>query len=206
MDGVIVDNHNYHVKAWEVFCNRHKIQFTEKTFRAKYFGKNNFDILNGLMSIPPTQNQIETLGEEKETIYRNLYQKDIVALKGLIPFLFQLKELGIKTAVATSAPTSNLDFTLDSLKIRHLFDVIVDASGVIKGKPDPEIYIKASNLLQISPSNCVVFEDSISGILSGQSAGMRVVALVTTHKADELPKTFLKVNDFTETSIELLTS
>ncbi len=204
MDGVIVDNHIFHVKAWEVFCNNHGFQFDEASFRAKFFGKNNFDILNGLMSNPPTLNQVNSLGEEKEAIYREIYQKDIAPVKGLVPFLIKLRELGIKTAVATSAPTSNLDFTLDSLLIRNLFDDVVDASGITKGKPDPEIYIKASNLLGVKPENCVVFEDSISGILSGQSAGMNVIALTTTHLINELPKTTIVISDFTQISVEII--
>lgn len=196
MDGVIVDNHTYHVKAWEVFCQRHSLPFDETSFRAKYFGKNNFDILNGLMSTLPTMNQIESLGEEKEAIYREHYQQDIAPVKGLTPFLIKLKESGIKTAVATSAPTSNLDFTIDSLGIRHLFDVIVDASGITKGKPNPEIYLKAAHQLNVQPNNCIVFEDSISGIMAGQNAGMSVVSLITTHKKEELPQTMLSISNF----------
>lgn len=203
MDGVIVDNHTYHVKAWEVFCQRHRINFDEISFRAKYFGKNNFDILNGLMNVPPTISQIELLGEEKEAIYRELYQKEISPLNGLVNFLIKLKESGIKRAIATSAPTSNLDFTLDNLNIRYLFDAIVDASGISKGKPDPEIYLKAASLLNINPNECVVFEDSVSGILSGQRAGMHVIALTTTHSKDELPKTKILLKDFTEINLEI---
>jgi len=69
---------------------------------------------------------------------------------------------------------------------------------VTKGKPDPEIYIKAAKLLEISPEHCIVFEDSISGIKSGQNAGMKVIALITTHKKEELPQTEIQINDFTE--------
>lgn len=202
MDGVIVDNHTYHVKAWAEFCHKHNIPFNEITFRANYFGKNNHDILHGLMNNGLTLEQINTLGEEKEQIYRDLYKEDITPINGLVPFLNTLKAEGIKTAVATSAPTSNLDFTLDSLKIRYLFDIVVDASGISKGKPDPEIYLKASNLLGITPSSCVVFEDSISGIKSGQNAGMSVIGLITTHSKEELPFTTLAISDFTEISIE----
>jgi len=196
MDGVIVDNHTYHVKAWEVFCQRHSLPFDETSFRAKYFGKNNFDILKGLMERPLSIEEIDILGEEKEAIYRKLYKQDITEVEGLIQFLNILKGLGIKTAVATSAPTSNLDFTIDSLGIRHLFDVIVDASGITKGKPDPEIYLKAARLLNIKPDSCIVFEDSISGILAGKNAGMNVVSLLTTHKKEELPQTKLSITNF----------
>lgn len=196
MDGVIVDNHTYHVKAWEVFCQRHSLPFKETSFRAKYFGKNNFDILNGLMERSLTLKEIDVLGEEKEAIYRELYKQDITPVKGLKEFLIKLKSEGVKTAVGTSAPTSNLDFTIDSLDIRHLFDVIVDATGITKGKPDPEIYLKAARLLNVQPKHCIVFEDSISGIMAGQSAGMSVVSLLTTHSKEELPPTKLNLSNF----------
>ncbi len=204
MDGVIVDNHTYHVRSWAEFCRSKNIPFDEDSFRTKYFGKNTRDTFNGLLDYQLTEEQINTLGEEKERIYREIYKDHIAPVNGLIPFLISLKKAGIKTAVATSAPTSNLDFTLDLLNIRHLFDAIVDASMVSKGKPDPEIYLKAAKLIDISPDKCIVFEDSISGIKSGQSAGMRVVGLITTHSVDELPETYLSIKDFTSISIEKL--
>lgn len=204
MDGVIVDNDTYHVRSWAEFCKRKNIPFDEETFRTKYFGKNTRDTFKGLLDYPLTEEEMNTLGEEKERIYRDMYKDYITPVNGLIPFLISLKEAGIKTAVATSAPTSNLNFTLDALKIRHLFDVVVDASMVSKGKPDPEIYLKAAELIGISSEGCIVFEDSISGIKSGQNAGMRVVALATTHTPSELPKTSLTIKDFTVISIERL--
>ncbi len=204
MDGVIVDNHTYHVRSWAQFCKAKNIPFDEGTFRTKYFGKNTKDTFNGLLDYQLTEEQVNTLGEEKEKIYREIYKDYITPVNGLIPFLNSLKKAGIKTAVATSAPTSNLDFTLDSLNIRHLFDVVVDASGVTKGKPDPEIYLKAAKLLGVLPAHCVVFEDSISGIESGYNAGMRVVGLITTHPIDELPETYLSIKDFTSISIDKL--
>jgi beta-phosphoglucomutase len=202
MDGVIVDNDIYHIQAWAEFCKKKSIPFNESTFRAKFFGKNTRDTFHGLLDHQLTEEQINILGEEKEKIYRDIYKDHIAPVNGLIPFLISLQESGIKTAVATSAPTSNLDFTLDNLKIRHLFDILVDATGIIKGKPNPEIYLKAAKLLGIPPSDCIVFEDSISGINSGLSAGMRVIALATTHRPEELPKTSLIINDFTEISVK----
>jgi beta-phosphoglucomutase len=204
MDGVIVDNHTYHVRSWAEFCIAKNIPFDENTFRTKYFGKNTRDTFNGLLNFQLTEEEINNLGEEKEKIYREMYKDHITPVNGLIPFLISLKKTGIKTAVATSAPTSNLDFTLDTLGIRHLFDIVVDASGVVNGKPNPEIYLKASKLLNIPPSNCLVFEDSISGIMAGRNAGMNVIALITTHKKEELPSTSLAINDFTEISIEMI--
>ncbi len=79
-----------------------------------------------------------------------------------------------------------------------MFDAVVDSSMVKECKPDPEIYLKASELIGIAPKECIVFEDSISGIQSAHNAGMKVIALITTHKAEELPKTYMQVYDFTE--------
>jgi len=202
MDGVIVDNQLYHMKSWATFCQKHNIPFNESNYRAKYFGKTNHDIFRELVGSKLTDEQIDLLAEEKEHLYRDIYKDYITPVKGLIPFFESLKASGIKIAVATSAPTSNLDFTIDSLKIRSLFDVIVDSSMITRGKPDPEIYLKAAKQLGIKPAECVVFEDSISGINSGHNAGMMVVALITTHSLNELPKTPIAIKDFTEISIE----
>ena len=198
MDGVIVDNHIYHVQAWAEFCKQHNIPFDENSFRTKYFGKTNHSIFPELISSRLTNQEIDELAEVKELIYRNIYVDFIKPVKGLIEFISGLKEKGVKTAVATSAPKSNLNFVLDKLNIRHLFDIVVDASMVTEGKPNPEIYLKAAALLNITPKDCVVFEDSISGIQSAHNAGMEVIALITTHQPHELPKTKLQVYDFTE--------
>jgi beta-phosphoglucomutase family hydrolase len=198
MDGVIVDNHIYHVKAWAEFCRQQNIPFNELTFRTKYFGKTNQSIFRELVDGKLSNRQIDLLAEEKEQIYRNIYIDYMSPVKGLVPFISNLRKRGFKTAVATSAPKSNLDFVLDQLNIRHLFDVVIDSSMINESKPNPEIYLRASENLNIDPKNCLVFEDSISGIQSAHNAGMEVIAILTTHKSEELPKTKLQVYDFTE--------
>lgn len=201
MDGVIVDNHIYHVKAWETFCNRHGLPFTENDFRRRFFGKTNLDIFRGLIGNDISIPDSERMGEEKEAIYREIYREHIKPVEGLADLLKGFKEHGILTAVATSAPTSNLDFVVDTLALRDLFTAFVDASMITHGKPHPEIYLKAASLLNADPVNCIVFEDSVSGIKSGHAAGMRVVALATTHSPNELPETALLVKNFTGLSV-----
>ena len=198
MDGVIVDNHHFHVLAWEEFCKKHNIDFEEQDFRANYFGKVNFDILTSLTGKSLSPEQVETLGEEKESIYRRIYKDHIKPVHGLEVFLSLLKQNEVKIAVASSAPISNIDFVLDHLNFREYFDAIIDASMVVKGKPDPEIYLKAIKAIDVHPTSCVVFEDSVSGIQSGLGAGAEVIALLTTHSASELPKTSLQIKDFTD--------
>jgi beta-phosphoglucomutase family hydrolase len=198
MDGVIVDNHKYHLLAWEQFCLKHSFPCVISTFSAQYFGKSNHEILNALSGQILTSDIALKLGEEKEEVYRKLYRNEIKPLNGLVELLKKLKSDNKLVAIASSAPISKIDFVLDSLSIRLYFDVIVDVSMVKNSKPDPEIYLKAADLLNVNPSKCLVFEDSHSGIKAALSAGMNVIAIATTHKKEELNPNLLKINDFEE--------
>jgi len=201
MDGVIVDNHNYHVKAWKEFCAIKNIPFDEQEFRTKYFGKNNHDILTGLLTKDISEEEVIHLGEAKEELYRKIYQPYIKPVEGLKKIIKSLKITNISLAVATSARKPNLDFIVNSLQIEPYFDALVDASMVQNSKPDPEIFLKAAYQLGVEPQDCVVFEDSVSGINAAKAAGMRVVALLTTHNRNELPDASLFVKDFTDESL-----
>ncbi|MDX9848497.1 MAG: HAD family phosphatase [Tenuifilaceae bacterium] len=204
MDGVIVDNHHYHVAAFSEFCKLKGIPFSEGEFRVKYFGKSNHEIFSGLLHREISKEESALLGDEKEAIYRQIYKEHITPVSGLIDFLRLLKGNSINIAVGTSAGSQNLDFVLSNLNIRHFFDAQVDSSYVERGKPNPDIFLKAAERLGVKPSECLVFEDSVSGIQAAHAAGMDVVALLTTHKRDELPLVSLYVEDFTDPGIREL--
>lgn len=204
MDGVIVDNHHYHVAAFNEFCKLKGIPFSEDEFRVKYFGKSNHEIFSGLLQREISKEEAAMLGDEKEAMYRQIYKEHITPVSGLIDFLRLLKGNSINIAVGTSAGSQNLDFVLSNLNIRHFFDAQVDSSYVERGKPNPDIFLKAAERLGVKPSECLVFEDSVSGIQAAHAAGMDVVALLTTHKRDELPLVSLYVEDFTDSGIREL--
>jgi sugar-phosphatase len=82
-------------------------------------------------------------------------------------------------------------------------DAVVAAEDVTRGKPDPEPYLKAANLLGVKPENCIVFEDSMAGIKSGMAAGASVVALTTTHGADELTGVDFLIRDFSQVTVKI---
>jgi beta-phosphoglucomutase family hydrolase len=195
MDGVIVDNYAFHQEAWKIFCRRHAVDFDE-AFRSEVFGGTNRDHLETFFRRPLTAREVADLEQEKEAVYRELYREDIRPLPGLLPFLQQLKQAGVPMALATSSPPVNVGFVLDETGTRSYFDVIMDASHVTHGKPHPEIYLKTAEALGLEPNACLVFEDSVNGINSALRAGMRVIALTTTHAADELPEVDLHVPTF----------
>lgn len=198
MDGVVVDNHKFHYEAWKAFADKYNFELNPTIYRDRFNGKTNTDLFQMIFgSITPEE--MKSYADEKEGMYQELYLPHMKAHTGLIDFLDYLETHKIKIALGTSAPTSNVDFTLDTLKLRKYFDVIVDGFQVKKGKPDPEIYQLCAMKLGEEPKNCVVFEDSLAGLESGERAGCKIVGVATSHQAFELKShTDLIIHDFTE--------
>ena len=206
MDGVIVDNHQYHLQSWLSFFERNGIHMTEVEYKEKVNGRVMHAILPKILGRSLSSDEIRRLGEQKEAEYRELYKADIQPTSGLIDFLQELQQKDIPRAIATSAPPSNVDFTLERTGLRAYFPVIVDDTMVTTGKPDPEVYLKSAEQLGMPPNRCVVFEDAILGIQAGKSAGMPVVALATTHTREELEATEADyiIDDFSGLTVERL--
>ncbi|MHA8051485.1 HAD family hydrolase [Aquirufa sp. ROCK-SH2] len=196
MDGVIVDNLPYHVDAWLLFCERKGIPLTRDLFYKELNGMNSKDTFEYFYKREMAGEELYLLEEEKEKIYRDFYKDFRKAADGLITFLDQLKSEHILCALATSAGQGNIDFIVDGLGIRDYFQVIVGGGEVKKGKPDPEIYLKAADKLGVKYSECWVIEDSLQGIKSGQSAGMNVVGITTSHTQEELAHTQIQAPNF----------
>ena len=85
---------------------------------------------------------------------------------------------------------------LDGLALRPWFDAVVDGGMVTKGKPDPETFLLLADALKVAPARCVVFEDSLLGEEAARRAGMKVVAITTSHRADEFRWASVKAPDF----------
>lgn len=185
MDGVIIDSLPYHIEAWKQFGKLHNLGLSDEDVR-RDFGRRNREILSGIFKRELSEEEIQAFDNEKEALYRELHSKHIKPAPGLMDFLKDLREKGIKTAIGSSAPPLNMKFVMDSLGLYPFIDGYAHAGMVEKGKPDPEIFLKSAELIGIPPENCVVFEDSLPGIEAGLRAGMKVIAVATTHREDEL--------------------
>jgi len=206
MDGVIVDNRDFHFGAWEAFAREHGLPFDPQFFKDHLFGRVNREILRGIFKAGLTEDRAARFAEEKESLYRELYHDHVRPARGLVPFLKELKAAGVATAVATAAPRVNLDFVLDEADLRRYFDVLIDIASVRKGKPAPDLYLKAAEELGRKPEECAAFEDSYPGVESALAAGMRVVGVTTTHTAAELAHAHIAIADFREVDIAKLRS
>jgi beta-phosphoglucomutase len=196
MDGVLVDNRAMHTQAWRDMAAKLGLPFSEKRFTAELFGRTNPAILRGLYGYDLPAADVERLAEEKEARYREIHRGRVVPTAGLAAFLEVLLADGATLAVATSAPRANLDFFMSETGLRRYFQVLVDVGQVKNGKPDPEIYLRAAEALRRPPRRCVAVEDSLPGVASALAAGMKVVAVTTTHPASELMGALLAVADF----------
>lgn len=145
MDGVIVDNHYYHFKSWQLFFERYGKSIDEDDYKRNINGRTMKAIIHGIF--PERQLSAEqaiAYGREKEEIYRDIYKDALALTPGFIDFLELAKSRNIPLVVGTSAPKENVEFTLDGLKIRHYFHDVLDDRAVTKGKPDPEVYLKCA--------------------------------------------------------------
>ncbi len=198
MDGTMINNMDYHKKAWKEFAKRHGFEFTDEEFKEKFSGKKNDQIFTGIFGSSLTHNQINDYTEEKESIYRELYAPEIKAVVGLTDAISSLEKNGKKLAVATTAPKGNRDFGFKALDLENTFDIILGDEHVVNGKPNPEIYLETAKKLNIDPSRCIVFEDSPPGVEAGKRAGMTVIGILTTHSEEDLKNADYLVNDFTQ--------
>lgn len=198
MDGVLVDNSAIHVEAFVEWCKRRNIDFASEKLIA-LFGLGNDDILKVVMNNDNlTKEEIDLYANEKEAIYREMFEATIEPMGGLIELLKQLKERGVKIAVGSSGMRKNVNFVLDRCGIASYFDAIADGDMVVRAKPDPEVFLKAASLLGLEPAECLVFEDSFAGVKAARSAGMKVIVLTTTYAAERHDDYDDLIADFTE--------
>ncbi|MGZ3871684.1 MAG: HAD family hydrolase [Mucilaginibacter sp.] len=205
MDGTLIDNTPYHFKSWQALYKKYgKGELSKHTYYTDISGVPVMDTIKRIFGADHDEAGLKALLNEKEDFYRNAYAPFLGPINGLEIFLTELKSAGVKMAMATSATVQDIDFVLNKIPIRDDFNEIVNASMVSKPKPDPQIFLKAAEKLNMPASNCVVFEDSLAGIKAANSAGMRVVAITTGHKASELHPVDLVIDDYAGLTVQKL--
>ena len=187
MDGVICHTNPYHSLAFREFFSVRNLSPTDEEFAQHMFGKSNSYILSHFFKRPITGEELMEMEEEKEGLFRKIYEPHIEPITGIIEFMTDLKEKGVKLGVATSAPHANLELILSKINIREKLGSVMASEDVKKHKPDPEVYLGSAANLGVSPERCLVFEDSFSGVSAALNAGMRVVGVLSSHTKEELP-------------------
>jgi HAD superfamily hydrolase (TIGR01509 family) len=165
-------------------------------------GKRNSELVADLIGGTLTEDVVFAHGAEKERVFREMMLAEGIEkyrVPGVTEFLERHKSWPM--AIGSNAEPANIDFTLDHFGLRPYFKVMVDGHQVARGKPFPDIYLKAAELLGLKPEQCIVFEDSPTGAAAGLAAGMRVVGVETTptHFQEGVS---LSIKDFTDPALE----
>jgi len=179
LDGVIVDTAKYHYIAWRELAHELGFLFTEKdNERLKGVSRmKSLEILLEVGGMSFSESRKKALAEKKNKRYveliNQLTPEDI--LPGARLFIENLKTKNIKTALGSAS--KNAMTILNKLEITNLFESIIDGTKVSKAKPDPEVFLKAAQELDLNPEECIVFEDAQAGIEAAKNGKMWAVAV-----------------------------
>lgn len=185
MDGVLADTEPIHFESWVKLSKEIGIKFTKEFFKST-FGQQSIPITRKLVGPKVNNGLVEKWANRKEKYYREMIKDKLQPLPGSIELIQNLRRNKFKLAIGSSGPPENVELLLKSLNIKRYFNAIITAADVNKGKPEPDVFLYAADKLNISPKHCLVIEDAPVGILAAKKAGMKVIALTTTHREKEL--------------------
>jgi HAD superfamily hydrolase (TIGR01509 family) len=197
MDGVLIDSNPTHAAAWIEYLSA--LGIPSEGIDTWMAGKRNDQIMRILLGPSASDDEIFAHGAAKEALYRRLMapQLEQHLMPGLRPFLDSLA--GLPIGLGSNAEPANVDFLLDSASLRPRFHAIVDGHQVEHPKPAPDIYLKVACLLDADPTQCVIFEDSPSGIRAARAAGARVIGV--NRSGAPLDGAELTIRDFTDPAL-----
>ncbi len=185
-DGVIIDSSRQHEESWDRLAAEEKRPLPEGHFVAG-FGKKNDWIIPHILKWTSDLAEVRRLSLRKEELYRAIVvEKGIAALPGVETFLHRLRDAGVPNCIGSSTHRENITTILGVLGFADLFGGMVTAEDVTRGKPDPDVFLKAAAKTGCEPRRCIVFEDALAGIEAAHAGGMKVVGVATTHELGTL--------------------
>jgi beta-phosphoglucomutase len=187
MDGTIVDTVELHFQAWYTVLDERSIPITRESLRAA-FGKNAVGIVSAHLDHPPEPDFLTEVIDSKEALFQQMVRENPVPVfPGATEWLETLQARGVKQAIASSAPMGNITVTVEKLDLSKYFIELVSGAD-LPPKPAPDVFLEAARLLGFLPEDCIVIEDAVAGVQAAQAAGMKCIAVATTHAAEELPE------------------
>ena len=177
MDGTLIDSGDYHWRAWDRQMTAEGAPISHEQFVAT-FGQRNDTILRGWLGDDLADAEMARISAAKEALYRAmLAEYGIELLPGNRAWLERLQAEGWRQAIASAAPRANIEAILGVLELDGIFDTIVAAEDVLRGKPDPQVFLLAAERLGVPPAQCIVVEDAPAGVEAAQRAGMRSIGV-----------------------------
>ncbi len=190
LNGTMINDMEFHMRAWaEILNNDLKAALTPEQLKSQMYGKNSELLVRVFGKGKFTNEEMEHWSIEKEKRYQKTYLPHLRLINGLKNFLDRALGKKVPMAIGSAAIPFNINFVLDNLDLRKYFSAIVSAEDVVISKPHPETFLKAAEIIKVSPSDCLVFEDAPKGVEAAKLAGMECVVLTTMHNRNEFPLT-----------------
>jgi beta-phosphoglucomutase family hydrolase len=205
-DGVIIDSGRFHEKSWELLAREEGRALPDSYFK-RGFGMANEGFIPRVLRWTQDPRDVMRLGDRKEELYRELIRDEgIEPLPGVERWLEALHAGRVQCVVASSTCRLNIVTALELIGLADHFAAIVAADDVSRGKPAPEVFLRAAEKIGMPSAQCVVFEDTHIGIEAAHAAGMKVVGVSTTHPADMLRGAARVVKRLDELAVEEIAS
>jgi HAD superfamily hydrolase (TIGR01509 family) len=184
MDGVIIDSHPAHRLAWKALLQSLGNETSDEELDFILDGWKRAEILKHFLG-ELTPEQIEEYGNRKAELLQK-HNHSVQPIPGVVEFLGDLAEAGIRMGISTSASRKRALGTLEALGLARYFHTIVTGDDVAAGKPDPALYQSAAERMQESPRHLIAVEDAASGVKSARAAGMRCLGVASGPRAHML--------------------
>lgn len=203
MNGVIINDERIHEMALKETVKPFAIDLNHQAYLDCCAGKTDRAGYEQIAIMLSKDLPIDELLQQKSYIYLKLFPANKKDYPGVIALIHSLAK-NFTLALTSSSSRAEVDLITKEFGIDHEFQVTISADDVTKGKPDPEPYLLTANKLGFKPKECLVIEDSRSGVLSAKAAGCYCIGITTTHTKQDLREADLTVDNFTGISAEII--
>ena len=199
MDGTLIDSTESDYIAWKKVFSEYNVNFSHEEY-VRILGVKSSEVIKSRLNLEPKE--LESMLKRKITYFKEIVDEEgITVIPHVESFLKEIKRVPLKMALATGSRKEKLTLVFEKLKLKEYFDVLVTGDEVSKGKPGPEIFLKATERLNILPTECIVVEDAENGVMAAKNANMHCIAITTTTSRKNLQAADLIIDSFENLNI-----
>lgn len=203
MDGVIIDSEPLWSEAERKLLARRDLRYSPE-LKEILMGRGSRETAGLLIEYYHLTESVDDIVEERDQLVADLFKEFLQPIPQALDLIISVRDAGIKTALASSSPEHLIELAMEKLRITGLFDLILSGEHVERGKPAPDIYLKAATELGAAPGNCVVVEDAPSGVAAAKAAGMSCLAIRRNASESALATADRVVGDFAGVDLLML--
>jgi beta-phosphoglucomutase-like phosphatase (HAD superfamily) len=200
MDGTMIDSMPWHAKSWVEFIRIHGLTMSVDEVLRRTTGRTGVECMRVVFEQNLSDDECLRLVHQKEVLYREMFSPVFSEVDGFCDFAGEAAAKGFRIGVGTAGDRHNLAFAFSHLKMETAPEAVVGGDEGLPGKPDPAIFLEVARRLGVPPSACIVFEDAPFGIEAARRAGMRAIAVCSTHTPGELagPHVMAAIRNYNE--------